>query len=456
VIEVVTIETPELGDRSYLVTDGTAALVVDPQRDIDRVLTLADERWLRITHVAETHVHNDYVTGGLALARATGAAYVMSAPEDVAFAAERIGVSDGDRLAVGTFDVHVVRTPGHTPHHVSYVVGHGDGIPVAAFTGGSLLFGSAGRTDLIDPSSTEELTRAQWRSIRRLGRLPDTVTVHPTHGFGSFCSATPGRPRPSSTVGEERDVNPGMVLDEDEFVRAIMSGFTTYPSYYRHMARLNRAGPSAAPVRLPVEVGPAELRARQAWGEWIVDVRPRRRFAAAHVRGSINLESGALFATYLGWTLPWGSQVTLVGDDVEQIARAPRDLARIGFDRVGGHAVGGPVRYGQGHEVRSFRVARFADLARAYAGSDAPLVLDVRRPDEWRDGHLPGALHIPLYELVARAPEVPADTEVWIHCAGGFRASIAGSLLDTGNRTIVVVDDDWSTAPAAGLRVVVG
>ena len=452
-IDVVTLDTPELGDRSYIVTDGDVALVVDPQRDIERVLAAADNRGIRISHVAETHIHNDYVTGGLALARASGAAYLVSAHEQVAYEAERTAVADGDVVPVGAFDVHVTATPGHTPHHLAFVIGGRGGAPVAVFTGGSMLIGSAGRTDLIDATATADLTHAQWHSIRRLGELPDGVTVHPTHGFGSFCAAAPSSGRDSSTVGAERAVNPGLVLDEETFVHTILTGFTAVPSYYRHMAGLNRAGPGAPSLFLPAEVGPGELHARLAWGEWVVDVRPRRRFADAHVAGSVNIEAGPLLATYLGWTLPWGSHVILVGDDAGQIARAQRDLARIGVDRVGGHAIGGPDTYGRGHDLRSYRVAAFRELADAYRHGDPPCVLDVRRPDEWREGHLPGALHIPLYELVARAPEVPDDAEVWVHCAGGFRASIAASLLDNGDRTVVVVDDDWSGAAPAGLAI---
>ena len=450
-IDIVTIETPELGDRSYLVTDGDAALVVDPQRDIERVLAAAANRGVRITHVAETHIHNDYVSGGLALARATGAAYLVAGEEPVYFEAERTAVFGGDRLCVGSFEVTVSATPGHTPHHLAYVVGPSGGPPTAVLTGGSMLFGSAGRTDLIDPNQTHALTRSQWRSIRGLGALPGAVSVHPTHGFGSFCSGAPAPATDASTIAAEWNVNPGLVLDEDTFVHLMLAGFGPVPSYYRHMAPLNRAGPDAANVFMPSEVGPAELRARLAWGAWVVDLRPRRHFAAAHVPGSVNIEGGPLLATYVGWTLPWGAHVILVGDDPGQVARAQRDLTRIGADRVGAHALA-HVATGPGHGVRSYRLATFRDLAAAYTGH-RPVVLDVRRPDEWKASHLADAMHIPLYELVARAPEVPQGTEVWVHCAGGFRASIAASLLDNGERELIVVDDDWSAAASHGLHV---
>lgn len=179
--DIITIETKALGDRSYVIIDrdsGVAA-VIDPQRDIDRIEAVLSGTGARITHVFETHIHNDYVTGGLELARRTGAAYVLSAEDDVAYAGERTGARDGDEFPIGSLVLRAVRSPGHTPHHLSYVL-IDNGEPVAAFTGGSMLYGTVGRTDLIDSESTELLTREQFRSVRRLARdLPGTVGVHP-------------------------------------------------------------------------------------------------------------------------------------------------------------------------------------------------------------------------------------------------------------------------------------
>jgi len=190
--EVVTIETTGLGDRSYLIHDGNTAVVVDPQRDLDRVLLAAQASAVRIALVLETHIHNDYVTGGLALAEATGADYIVAATEDVGF--HRTAARNGDQFTFGSLALTAVSTPGHTPAHLSYVLHDSTSHPVAVFTGGSMLFGAVGRTDLISADQTEWLTRAQYRSVRRLAEeLPDDVAVYPTHGFGSFCSATPTR-----------------------------------------------------------------------------------------------------------------------------------------------------------------------------------------------------------------------------------------------------------------------
>ncbi|MGH9151095.1 MAG: MBL fold metallo-hydrolase, partial [Acidimicrobiales bacterium] len=281
-MEIITVDTPSLGDRSYVVVDAGEAVVVDPQRDVDRVLAVVDERALRLTHVLETHVHNDYVTGGLDLARRTGGAYVLAAADDVAF--ERVGAADGDELAVGGLVVRALHTPGHTPAHLSWVVSSG-GRPVAAFTGGSMLYGTVGRTDLISPEATDGLTRAQFHSVRRLAReLADDVGVHPTHGFGSFCASAPASGADRSTIGREREDNVALTIDDEErFVAHLLGGVTAHPRYYAHMAPINRRGPAPVDLSAPEPADPAELRRRVAAGQWVVDVRPRASFARAHL-----------------------------------------------------------------------------------------------------------------------------------------------------------------------------
>lgn len=442
-MEIITIETSSLGDRSYVLVNGDVAAVVDPQRDIDRVESLLKERGLRLTHVFETHVHNDYVTGGLELARRAGAAYVLAAEDDVAY--ERTGARDGDEFAVGTLVVRAVHTPGHTPNHLSYVVIDG-GSPVAAFTGGSMLYGTVGRTDLISAEATDTLTRAQFHSVRRLAdELPGEVGVHPTHGFGSFCSSASTSGSDASTIGQERQSNLALTLDdEDTFVERLLDGLTAYPRYYAHMAAINREGASPVDLSAPEPVDPVEIRRRVHVGEWVVDLRSRTAFARGHLAGTVNLEVGDSFATYLGWTLRWGTPVTLVGDTAEQVAEAQRQMVRIGIDRPAGSADGGIDAWGAGGDVRSYRTATFADLADAVA-DDSLVVIDVRRDDEWAEGRIDNALHIPLHDLEAQLEKVP-DGEVWVHCASGYRASIAASLLDRAGRTVVALDDEWAAA----------
>ncbi|HVW41111.1 MAG TPA: MBL fold metallo-hydrolase [Amycolatopsis sp.] len=239
-LEIVPIDTPTLGDRSYVVHDGRVAFVVDPQRDIDRVLAVLEDRGVRLRDVFETHIHNDYVTGGLALARLTGAAYHVNAADEVSF--ERDPVEPGDMVSVGELRVRAVATPGHTFTHLAYVL-EAPGEAPAVFTGGSLLFGSTGRPDLLGPAHTGELVHAQYASAHRLAaELPDDTRVFPTHGFGSFCSASQSE-ADSSTIEQEKRANPVLTQSEQQYVDSLLAGLDAYPAYYAHMGPANAAGP---------------------------------------------------------------------------------------------------------------------------------------------------------------------------------------------------------------------
>jgi glyoxylase-like metal-dependent hydrolase (beta-lactamase superfamily II)/rhodanese-related sulfurtransferase len=447
-MQVEVLPTEELGDRSYVVHDGTTAVVVDPQRDIDRVEEVLADRGLTVGAVVETHVHNDYVTGGVELARRTGARYVLNAADDVRF--ERHGVRDGDELRVGALTVRAVATPGHTDTHLSYLVSaDGDDSPPAIFTGGSLLYGSVGRTDLVDAGRTHELARAQYRSAHRLAaELDDATRVFPTHGFGSFCSAGQATGGETSTIGEERARNDALTEpDEDAFVEALVAGLTAYPAYYVHMAPLNRQGPAAPDLSPPEPVDPDQLRKRIAAGEWVVDLRDRTAYAADHVAGTIGIPLDPQTATYVGWLMPWGAPLTLVGTSGEQVAEAQRQLVRIGIDRPAGAAVGSPIELAGADGTRGYPRARFADLMTMPADD---VVLDVRRADERAAGSVPGSVHVPIHELLDRLDELP-DARLWVHCATGFRSAIAASLLDRAGREVVYVDDDYQSAVSAGL-----
>lgn len=471
-VAVEVVSTPELGDRSYVAHDGVEAVVIDPQRDVDRIEELLARLGVRCSLVVETHVHNDYVTGGFVLAQRTGARYAVAAADEVQF--DRLPVRDGDELRVGSLTVRVLETPGHTDTHVAYVVSDDSGTAPAVFTGGSLLYGSVGRTDLVDVERTDELTRAQFHSVRRLADLlPDDATVHPTHGFGSFCSSGSATGGDSSTLGEQRAVNDAFRSDDvEEFVDRLVAGLTAYPTYYARMAPLNRQGPQAADLSEPRSLDAEELRSVLAAGEWVVDLRQRRAFAAGHLEGSVGIELGSQFATYLGWLLPWNSPVTILGGDAQEIAAVQRQLVRIGIDQLAGAAVGTPAEFAGGRELASYPVAGFPDLPAALselarsavvvhhdhghhhvpdgAAPGPDVVLDVRRDDERARGGVPGSLHIPLAELVDRIDEL-AGRRAWVHCASGFRAGIAASLLDRAGVDVVLLDDAYAEAVAAGI-----
>lgn len=447
-MDVSIIETSSLGDRSYLVSDGDIAVVVDPQRDIDRVLNLAAERGVTITHVLETHIHNDYVTGGLELSRTVGAEYVVPAGEDLGY--PRRAVSDGDIVDAGPFTLQVMHTPGHTHHHASYVLRDGAGTAVGVFTGGSMLHGTTGRTDLLGDEHTDTLSHAQYHSVRRLAdELPGSTPVYPTHGFGSFCSATQAS-GDASTIADERQTNPALTQDEQSYVDELLAGLSAYPAYYAHMGVINTAGPPPVDLSLPKPVDPQELRRRIEAGEWVVDLRKRTAFAAGHLGGTRSFELEKSFVTYLGWLYHWGAPLTLIGDDENQIADAKRELVRIGIDELAGAAVGEIERLSAATPLRSYPVVDFSDVA---GRPDGATVLDVRQTGEYEDGHIPGAVNIPLHELEARMGEVPdgPDVEVWVHCGSGYRASVAASMLDAAERTVVLIDDEFENAVKQGL-----
>ena len=450
-ITVIPLETPTLGNRSYLIHDGGVAFAVDPQRDIDRILALLDSLGLRLTHVFESHIHNDYVTGGFALAQRTGAAYLVNAEDEVSF--ERTPVRDGEIAAIGPrMRVTAVATPGHTFTHLSYVLTDVlTGDHIAVFSGGSLLYGATGRPDLIGPEHTSDLVHAQHASARKLAEnLPDAAEVFPTHGFGSFCAATQSEAT-TSTIGQEKAANPVLVQDEETYVRELLAGLNAYPAYYAHMAPANSAGPSEPDLSPAGKADPTEVRRRLEAGEWVVDLRNRAVFAAGHVPGSLNFGLDGSFATYLGWLIDWGTPLTLLGETAADVTQAQRELVRIGIDRPAAAATGtaGDWVAGTGRELAAFATARFADLTQVRHHRTVA-VLDVRRTDESGASRIEDAVNIPLHELPERLNEVPTG-EVWVHCAGGYRASIAASFLAAAGRQPVAIDDAFGNAAEAGL-----
>jgi hydroxyacylglutathione hydrolase len=450
---VLSLDSSGLGDRSYIAHDGTHAIVVDPQRDFDRIEELLAEHGLTLTHVAETHIHNDYVTGGLELARRHGATYVV--PGDVELSFEATAVTDGDSFQVGDLVVDVIHTPGHTPHHVSFSVRSGDHLG-AVFTGGSLLYGSVGRPDLVAPDLAVKQAHDQWRSVRRLAdTLADETAIYPTHGFGSFCAATQAQGL-SSTIGNEKTINPALTEAEAQFVDTVLSGLDVFPAYYAHMGPANAAGPVDVDLVSPAEVDPNELRERIMRGEWVVDLRSREVFAAGHVPGAVNFDLDGAFINYLAWMMPWGTPITLLGSTPEQIHAAHRELVRVGIDNMVGQATGGPDFWlTDPQQAQTMEQTDFAGLAAIANADPDAFVIDTRQILEWEAGHLAGAVFIPFYEVPDRLSELPREKPVYVYCGSGYRAAAVASLLQNeGFTNIVHVNDDFPNAAKAGLEIV--
>ena len=343
--------------------------------------------------------------------------------------------------------VRVLHTPGHT-HHPSASPRRRFGCGVGSVHRRVDALRRDRPHRLVGPHDTVELTHAQFRSVRRLAaELPaDTAVTRPT---GSAASARPPRPAATPPRWASRAVNPALTLAEQDYVDTLLAGLDAYPAYYAHMGPMNRRGPAPVDLSPPEPVQPAELRRRIEAGEWVVDLRDRTAFAAGHLAGSRGFELSDNFVTYLGWLYHYGTPLTLIGGTAEQVTEARRELVRIGIDGLAGAATGDIGTLADGRPLRSYRVADFAELATARAGAGA----GPRRPphDERNRGFVAGSRHIPLHELADRLGEVP-EGEVWIYCGTGYRASIAASILDEPGRQVVLINDDYEAATAAGLE----
>jgi hydroxyacylglutathione hydrolase len=442
--QVIVIDVADVGNRSYIVHDGDVGIVIDPPTDVERVVAEADRRGLTISHVLETHIHNDYVSGGLTLSRRCDAVYGVAAGEPVAFGPYRRGLRHGDTVVGGGLRVTVRHTPGHTPHHLSYLASTGQG-PAAWFSGGSLLYDTTGRTDLYDPDATDVLARAQWRSLNeQVKQLPPETLLYPTHGFGSFCAAgAAGSGTGPVTLGEQLQRNLVLTRDEDTFVSEVRRNRGPFPRYYAHMGPLNR--------QVSEHHFPALLRrcARHdpegGSASTVIDLRERRSFAASHWPGSVNVEAGDALAAFIGWTIPWGSPVTLVSDDWATVEKAAGALARIGIEEVHG------ALYAPSAESVSYRVAGFGDLKAALSHRSSLVVLDAREHAESALGKVEGSVLLPFHCVDAAIDVLDPDAEIWVHCARGYRAAIAASLLHRRGLHPVLVDDTFNHAREVGI-----
>lgn len=437
-MEIIPVRTASLGDSTYLLIDGDQAIVIDPQRDLGRFLAIIEERGAHVTHVLETHMHNDYISGGRDLARRTGADLVMPAASGAIFAF----VPAFNREVIetpGGLTITPLHTPGHTLAHTSYVIGR-DEDAGAAFTGGSLLVGAAGRSDLLGDPLARQLAVLQFGSLQRLAALPNDTGVYPTHGEGSFCTAS-GAGRSTSTIGIEKAENPLYRFESAEaFADDQLAGLVPYPAYYQFMGPINRSEPTAIAIGEVPELSPDEIEAHLAAGGSVLDGRDRSSFAGGHVPGSIGIEIGTSFAPWAGWLLPYDAPVALVLDHGQDADDAATELSRIGLEGVVGVLRGVDGWIESGRDVAEYDTASSADLGTALSRDEAVQVLDVRDPLEWAAGHIEGSLHTYVPDLLDGVPHgVSADQPVWVICRSGNRASIAAGLLERHGLDLVVV-----------------
>jgi rhodanese-related sulfurtransferase/glyoxylase-like metal-dependent hydrolase (beta-lactamase superfamily II) len=436
-----------LGNSSYLVDLGDGrALAVDASRDLRAVRAATDKYGLRVGFAADSHLHADFLSGARQLAHADGATVLASAAGRREFT--HTGLADGDEVDLGGLRLRALTTPGHTDEHLALLLL--DGVePLGVFTGGSLLVGAAARTDLVDPSRTEELARAQYRSLQRLLVLPDDVAVWPTHGAGSFCSAPPGTERTSS-IGAEKATNPLLrAPDEDAFVAALLDSLGSFPPYFLRLAEVNRIGPAlldAAPT--PAPVTPQQAKAMLDAGTVLLDVRRIKEFAAAHVPGSLSIELRDVFATWLGWVAPHDRPLLVLRSPDQDPEEVGWQAAKVGYDFAGELAGGMDAWAAAGLPATGTHVVGVDELG-------GRRVLDVRQESEFADGHLPGARNVELGEVPTCSDELPAGPTV-VMCGHGERAMTGASLLErAGHRDVSVLvggPDDWASAHGAALE----
>jgi hydroxyacylglutathione hydrolase len=435
-----------LGHSSYVIDlgDGTAA-VIDPPRFPSEHDALVERLHLRLAWTLDTHSHADYVTGSPALVERTGATFV--APAASHLESPHRPVTDSEHVAIAEgVELIAVATPGHTPDHHAYVLVE-NGRPVALFSGGSLMVGAVGRTDLCGPELAVPLAHEMFGALRRFDQLPDDLAVYPTHGAGSFCSA-PGASQRTSTLGHERDTNPLFsITDKEVFVERLVAGFGTFPTYFARLPELNRRGPTRYDsVPRLAALQPDDVERHLTEGGLVVDARPVAAFSAGHIPGALSNTLRPVFASWLGWLIEPNRALVFVLEPGQDRAELVRQCLDVGHEHLVGELAGG--------------IDAWSDSGRP--ASTIPLVdptgmtgqvIDVRQANEYASGHVPGALNIEL-GTVDDAKLTPGP--VTVMCGHGERAMTAASILTTrGKGDVVVLDggpDTWSDATGNPLQ----
>lgn len=422
---------PGIAHSSYLVAGDKTCVVIDPSRDVDRYIEEARGMGVSISHVFETHLHADFISGHLDLAMATGAEIV--APRAANCTYPHTPVAEGDEIAIEDIRFRVIETAGHTPDHCCYVAtdtSRGN-TPVALFSGDTLFVGDVGRPDLF-PGRAEELATCLFDNLHnKILTLPDECEVYPAHGKGSLCGRAMTAKR-STTIGYERKYNYALQIhDRDAFIHALTSGMPAAPDHFARCSAINQRGPELMQsLGKPVPLGPEQFFERTNKKDTVVlDVRGYPCFSGVHIPGSWNIDLAGNFATQAGWILPPGKEIFLVVGDESQAEAAALQLHRVGFDRIAGFLAGGMLAWG----MSGLPVARVPVIAprdaHAMVSSGEAVLLDVRSAEEWQAAHAEQSIHIPWHDLRTRHAELDPARQYAVMCKGGQRASIAASIL---------------------------
>ncbi|MGZ4875089.1 MAG: MBL fold metallo-hydrolase [Candidatus Angelobacter sp.] len=420
-----------LAHASYMLGSEGEAAVVDPQRDVEIYLKAADQQSLKIRHIFETHLHADFVSGHLELAKRTGAKIYIGAEAGATF--PHVPMRDGLQVRFGKLRITALETPGHTPEGICLVVTNEEKSPDpwAVLTGDTLFIGDVGRPDLSKALTPQQLAGSLYDSLHdKLLKLGDQVLVYPAHGAGSLCGRNMRAER-SSTIGTERLTNYALqIKTREEFIRQLTENLPSRPEYFLEDAQINRAGaPALAEMRDLPPIAAPELSELLQQGVFVLDVRPNADFATAHVPGSVNIALSGQFASWAGTIMGLSARPVLIADTREQYAEARLRLARVGIEDPRGFLHGGVATWKQaGFPLASVPQITVEELLGRRHG-DGLQVLDVRREGEWQSGHIEGAEWFPLDSFKVSAPELDPQAPVAVHCQGGYRSMIACSLL---------------------------
>ncbi|MBS1954456.1 MAG: MBL fold metallo-hydrolase [Cyanobacteria bacterium SZAS-4] len=426
-----------LAHGSYLIGSGVEAAVIDPQRDVDQYIEVANKEGFSIKYIIETHLHADFVSGHKELAEKTGAAIVFGAKAVAEF--PHIAAKDGDILKIGTINLSILETPGHTPESICILANDtAEKNPAKLFSGDTLFIGDVGRPDLVGSKgfSASEMAGLMYDSLHeKILKLPDEVEVFPAHGAGSLCGKHLSNER-SSTIGSEKQFNYALKpTTKEAFIALLTSDQPEVPAYFLKDVEINRQGASSLNnLPCPQPLAPAEVTKELQQGATILDIRNATDYASGHVKGSLNIGLGGQFASWAGTLIELGTPIVLLANDVEQVDEAVMRLARIGIETVVGYveSTRGSSNIA-GLDIEHSSVISVDELKRAIEANEDLLVLDVRRAGEYEAGHIPKAINIPLAELPVRMAEIAGNSPLAIVCASGYRSSIAKSLLDRGN-----------------------
>ena len=430
-----------LGNSAYLIGshDTKKGVLIDPLRDVDHYLHAASERGIEVTHVLDTHLHADFISGNREIAHQTGARIGASAEAKLGF--DHQPLTEESVIDLGAFEIRVMGTPGHTPEHISFLLVERDAkTPAALFSGGALIVGGAARTDLLTPELTQPLAHDLYHTIHdKLLKLPDELEVFPTHGAGSYCVA-PGSADRTTTIGRER-MNNSLVQarSEEEFVQRALNGLPSYPTYYQYLRGINQRGPKilgGVPVLKPL--APGEVKALMEAGVVVLDVRHGKLFGAGHVPNSYGIRVDAPLTTWAGWLIPFGSRIVLVGEDTDQIVAATRQLIRIGYDDLVGQLEGGIEAWAREYPLETIPGMNVKELRERL---NEVLLVDVRQKSEWDQEHIPGAIHFEGGRVAWEDLAFPYDRPLAIQCSSGNRSmSVSSVLRRRGYRNVIQVE----------------